>query len=233
MNDASITTTTADGVTLYGEQWFGDLPDTAPLILLFHQAGSNGRGEYGPLKDWLNEAGYRAIAWDQRAGGKTYGSNNRTRANLPKGTPDSYCDAYADLEAALAYVKTEGLADKVGIWGSSYSAGLVFQLAAKHPDQISAVIGASPGTGRAMTNCRAKAWAKDVSAPMLVLRPASEMKREKSKQQRLILEPLGAHFVVLENGVHGSSNLVDTRTRHDMSDGRAQVLAWLKTNLAP
>ncbi len=127
--NSPITTQTSDGVTIYGEPYFGDLDNTAPLILLFHQGGSNGRGEYAGIAKWLNNNGYRAIAWDQRSGGDTYGSENRTVKGLAEGTPASYCDAAADLSAALTHVLDHGFADKVIVWGSSYSAAMVFQLA--------------------------------------------------------------------------------------------------------
>ena len=65
----AITTLTSDGVTVYGELYFGELDDSAPLVLLFHQGRSNGRGEYAEIAAWLNASGYRTIAWDQRAGG--------------------------------------------------------------------------------------------------------------------------------------------------------------------
>ncbi len=55
----TITTATSDDVTIYGEVYFGELDNTAPLVLLFHQGGSNGRGEYAELAKWLNEAGAR------------------------------------------------------------------------------------------------------------------------------------------------------------------------------
>ena len=37
-------TRAADGVQVYGYPYLGDLPDTAPVILLFHQGGSSARG---------------------------------------------------------------------------------------------------------------------------------------------------------------------------------------------
>ena len=45
--------------------------------------------------------------------------------------------------------------------------------------------------------------------------------------QREILEAAGVEVVVVPDGVHGSSMLVDERTGHDMSEARARVAAWL------
>ena len=223
----TIETETADGVTIYGQTYYGDLGSTMPLILLFHQGGSNGRGEYSPLITWLNESGYRAIAWDQRSGGETHGEANRTVAGLPAGSDPGYCDVYPDLEAALDYVAREGLAENVVVWGSSYSGSLVFRLAADHPDRVSGVIAFSPASGGPMAECRASLFVEQVEAPILVLRPASEMARDSSLEQQRVVSEAGASFLVVENGVHGSSMLVDERTEYDMSATRAEVVQWL------
>ena len=127
-----ITARTMDGVTIHGEPYFGGLDSGAPLVLLFHQGGSNGRGEYAPIAHWLNDVGFRAIAWDQRRGGDRLGASNRTVEGSTLDEP-SYCDVYPDLVAALQYVASRGLADRVVAWGSSYSGALVFRLAAEHP----------------------------------------------------------------------------------------------------
>lgn len=224
----AMTTTTSDQVTIYGEPYFGDLDASAPLILLFHQGGSNGRGEYADLAPWLNRAGFRAIAWDLRAGGDRLGGSNRTVENLAEGTPTDYCSAYPDLQAALEHVTARGLSEKVVVWGSSYTGSLVFRLAAEHPDKISGVIAFSPASGGPMVDCRARLWVDEVTVPVLVFRPASEMTYEPSVEQRDVLTAAGVEFRVVENGVHGSSMLVDDRTEHDMGDTRAAVLRWLE-----
>ena len=225
----TITAKTADGVTIYGETYFGDLPDNAPLVLLFHKAGSNGRGEYGDaIAPWLNENGFRAIAWDQRSGGDTFGAGNRTVAGLSEGVPAGYCDAYPDLEAALSYAQSHYAAGKVTVWGSSYSAALVFQLAAQNPDAVSGVIGFSPASGGPLANCRARDYLTNVKSRAFILRPASEMELESSQEQMEIFKKHGAYSAVIENGVHGSSMLVNSRTEHNMTGARKLVLDWLK-----
>lgn len=222
-----VTTTTSDGVTIFGERYFGDLGAEAPLVLLFHQGGSNGRGEYGDLVGWLNDSGYRAIAWDQRRGGDTYGAENRTVLALPEGTDFGYCDAAPDLQAALDYVDANGLADRVVIWGSSYSAALVFQAASDNPDRVAGVIAFSPASGGPLENCRARLSVDAVVAPKFVLRPASEMEITSVQEQRDVLIAAGTKFLVVKDGVHGSSMLDDARTGRDMSAERAIVRAWL------
>lgn len=223
----TIVTQTRDNVTIYGERYYGNLDATAPLILLYHQGGSNGRAEYAPLAGWLNDEGYRLIAWDQRSGGDRYGGANRTVDGLADGTSADYCSAYPDLQAALYYALEHEGVDKVMVWGSSYSAALVFRLAAENTDSIAALLGFSPASGGPMVACRARLWVDDVQAPAAVFKPASEMTSEAAAEQRQILEAAGVDFTVVEDGMHGSSMLVDARTGNDMSTARAAVLAWL------
>ena len=223
----TVSTQTLDGVTVYGERYYGDLDASAPLILLFHQGGSNGRAEYAPLKDWLNDAGYRAIAWDQRAGGDLYGGANRTADGLSVDSDPGYCDAYPDLQAALDFALSHGEAEEVIVWGSSYSAALVFRLAAENVGKVSGVLAFSPASGGPMVSCRARQWADNVHVPAIVFKPASEMTSESAAEQREILERAGVTFTVVEDGIHGSSLLVDSRTENEMSATRAAVIAWL------
>ena len=217
-----------DGIAIFGETYFSDLPKDAPLIMLIHQAGSDGRGEYGPLIPWLNQAGFRAIAWDFRAGGDRFGNNRAVAAMGGDGESD-YCAAYTDFPAALDHVLAQGWAGEVVLWGSSYSASLIFRLAAERPEAVSGVIAFSPAGGGPMTDCRPRIWAEDIAAPVFVLRPVREMEIASSQEQRDILGDTGADFRVVENGVHGSSMLVDERTGEDMSTDREAVLMWLRS----
>jgi len=225
--EQTVSTQTRDGVVIYGDRYYGDLDATAPLILLFHQGGSNGRAEYAPLANWLNDAGYRAIAWDQRSGGDLYGETNRAVDGLPDGSNPGYCDAYPDLQAALDFVLSHGEAEKVVVWGSSYSGALVFRLAAENVGKVSGVLAFSPASGGPMVSCRARQWADNVQVPATVFKPASEMTRETAEEQRQILERAGVTFTVVEEGIHGSSLLIDSRTESGMSATRAEVIAWL------
>jgi dienelactone hydrolase len=221
------TAVTTDGVTIYGEQYFGSLPEASPLILLFHQGGSNGRGEYADLASWLNGEGFRAIAWDQRSGGDRYGRSNRTADGLSATVSTEYCDAHADLQAALDYVKAHDLADRVVAWGSSYSGALVFRLAAENPTEIAGVVAFSPAAGGPMVDCPAHVWVESISVPIAVFRPASEMDLPAAMEQRDVLSAAGVEFAVVEDGVHGSSMLVDARTGHDMGAARRSIVDWL------
>ncbi len=79
-----------------------------------------------------------------------------------------------------------------------------------------------------MVDCRARLWIDRVKAPVHLFRPVAEMTRESSIEQRTVLTASGASFLVVENGIHGSSMLLDSRTDHNMSAARATVVAWLK-----
>lgn len=223
-----IATASADGVSVFGEQYLGELGEDAPLIHLFHQGGGDGRGEYAPLVGWLNDNGFRAIAWNLRAGGDTFGGVNRTAASVTD-QPAGYCDAYADVEAAIRHGEAIAGDALVITWGSSYSGALVFQAAAKNADLVDGVIAFSPASGGPLAECRARDYLGDVRAPAFVLRPASEMERESSQEQRDIFETADVKFAVVENGVHGSSMLVDERTEHNMESARALVMNWLNS----
>jgi len=223
----TVSTSTSDHVRLLGTLVDPGVEEHAPLVLLFHQGMSNGRGEYGAIQLWLAASGYRSIAWDLRSGGALYGASNRTVADLEPAADYGYCDAAVDLQAAIEHAhKTEG-ADAVVLVGSSYSAALVFGAAVANPDLVRGVIAFSPASGAAMKNCRARDHLESLHIPALVMRPASEMDRKSSMKQLRIFEAGGVEFRVVENGVHGASMLLDERTEADMSWLREYVGAWL------
>src|SRR5579872_986887 len=136
----AVSLTASDGATVFADY----VPAKAAggrLILLFHQAGSN-RGEYAPIAPVLAQLGYATLALDQRAGGSMWGRTNETVQHL--GHSAGYGEALRDLEAALAWAKAKEPGGKIILWGSSYSAALVFLLAAKHPEEVAAVLAFSP-----------------------------------------------------------------------------------------
>lgn len=224
----TVTTQAADGATVYGEVYSGGLPETAPMVALFHQAGANGRGEYKEIAEWLNGLGYRAIAWDQRSGGGRFGAENRTAAEA--NGPDGYCDAYPDIEAGLDYASRAAGEAPLVIWGSSYSASLVWRAAADHAEAVDAVVGFSTATGGRLNRCGARAGLPGVQDPGLAVWPARERRRARGLADAL--EAAGAETLIIEGGVHGSSSLVDGRTGRNMAEARAKVAEWLRATLA-
>src|SRR5580692_11264996 len=131
----------ADGVKVFGEVWraAGAKP---PIIVAFHQAGSSS-AEYAPIAPRLMQAGFTVLAIDQRSGDGAFGGTNRTAAALAREA--TYEEALPDLEAALAWAKASAHGAPVVVWGSSYSAALVFLLAARHPGDVNGVVAFSPG----------------------------------------------------------------------------------------
>src|SRR6516165_6093085 len=174
-----------------------------PLILLFHQAGSN-RGEYATIAPMLVTLGFNALAIDQRSGSNAWNRTNETVKRLGKNT--DYGEALLDLEAALRWAKSSGETGSILIWGSSYSASLVFLLAAEHVD-IKALLAFSPGEYLHGTSTVRKAAAQ-VSIPIFV---TSAMDPKEIATAKSILDvspsPEKTQFVPQIGGVHGSSTL--------------------------
>jgi dienelactone hydrolase len=215
----------SDGVTVYGAFYSaGNL--VRPLILLFHQAGSN-RGEYATIAPRLVQAGFDCLAIDQCSGGRMWGRENETVEHL--GRSASYLTAERDLEAALHWARSVKRKKQVMLWGSSYSASLVFLVAARHPDEVAGVLAFSPGEYFKPKDMVRQAAAK-VHVPVYITcgtgareaanaRPIYEAVASKNKQ-----------FYLPKAGVHGSKTL---RTDIDPAGaGRnwREVLAFLGKN---
>jgi len=137
----SFQLTAADGVRVYA-QAYETADAKAPTILLFHQAGSS-KTEYATIAPRLNQLGFNALAIDQRSGGDLFQPPNETVLNLGRST-NKYEEVVPDMEAALTWAEKIHPGSKIYLWGSSYSASLVFLLAEKHPKEIFAVIAFSP-----------------------------------------------------------------------------------------
>ena len=221
---------TTDGVTIFGDLYRANAPLDAPVILFFHQGGSAGRPEYGPLVGRILAQGYHGLAIDQRLGGSMLGGENRTVAQLGS-DQYNYCDAYPDLEAALAFIHERGFAGPRVLWGSSYSAALVVQLAARRPDDVAAVLAFSPASGDPMAGCEPMPYSGDVNAPLLVLRPSSEMDIERVRLQMESFRSDGHETYVANPGVHGSSLLNPQRVGAPTDQSWTVVLDFLRRSL--
>lgn len=213
-----------DGVTVYADLYRADEGKSAPLVMLFHQAGSNAQGEYGTIIPRLTALGLNVLAVDQRSGGSYFGASNRTVDALGHST--KYCAAYPDMEAALQYAIDNDFTGPRFAWGSSYSAALALKLGGEHKDDLTAVLSFSPGSGGAMGACNANNYLDSVAVPVLALSPRSEMRGR--KKQFATLKARGFQTFVAENGVHGSSMLVEARTKSDTSITWDTVIGFLK-----
>ena len=130
---------TEDGVVVFGDWYSSGADKGAPVILLFHQGGGDARGEYADIAPRLVANGFHVLAIDQRNGGEVFQSTNRTIGHMGADYVEpGYCDAYPDLVAALRYVRKHNYKGKLIAWGSSYSAALVFRLAADYHQRSAA-----------------------------------------------------------------------------------------------
>jgi len=193
----------SDGVSVYA--WHEPATDKAlPAILLFHQAGSN-HAEYAPIALQLAASRYHSLALDQRSGGPMWSQSNRTASELGKEV--DYRAVLPDLEAALEWPPLQGLPRRSIVWGSSYSAALVFLLAAKHPSAVAAVMAFSPGEYLGDSHSVRDAATK-VQSPVFV---TSALDSGEIDAARAIAGAVpgssAVQFVPKRGGVHGSSTL--------------------------
>jgi dienelactone hydrolase len=196
------------------------------IILLFHQAGSS-KAEYATIAPRLAAAGFTALAIDQRSGGSLYG-RNETAARLAK--PSTYEDAKADLETALDWALSQHL--PIILWGSSYSAALVFEVAAEHPHQVSAVLAFSPGEYLDRSGAVIDAAAR-VQVPIYI---TSASDPDEIQTGRAILAASPARVKVQfvpKSGVHGSSTLIEARNPTGAAENWKHVLAFLSALSKP
>ena len=195
--------TAADGVKVFGEVWRA--PGAKPPVLLaFHQAGSSS-AEYAPIAPRLVQAGFTVLAIDQRSGDGAFGGSNRTAAAL--GREAGYEQALPDLEAALAWAKANANGAPIVVWGSSYSAALVFLLVAAHPGEVSGLLAFSPGEylGR---KTAVRDAARKVTVPVYVDQASSA---DEVAQSAVILKSVSSadkqQLISKARSTHGSSTL--------------------------
>ncbi len=216
---AAVTFSADDGVVIHGI--YTPASSAKALILLFHQAGSS-KGEYATIAPRLVAEGYASLAIDQRAGGSLFGTN-QTAAALNGDA--SYLDAKRDLVAALAWAADKHL--PVILWGSSYSASLVFLVAADNPGKVAAVMAFSPGeylgSGSTVRNAAARVY-----VPIFV---TSAQDSGEIAAARSILgaapSPTKVQFVPTHGGVHGSSTLITARNHAGAAAAWVAVLNFL------
>ncbi len=218
-----ITLTAADNVKVFGTLTRAEAK-SPPIILLFHMAGSN-RAEYAPITPRLVAAGFTVLAIDQRSGGSNFGARNQTVTALGQST--SYGAALKDLETALVWAKSNAQGSPVLVCGSSYSASLVFLLAAAHPSDVAGIIAFSPGEYLGGSN-PVHAAARKVAVPVFVSQSSSS---DEVSDAKSILSAVAAttktQFVPTGAGVHGASSLRDDANRSGANAYWAALTAFL------
>ncbi|MCV9386030.1 alpha/beta hydrolase [Reichenbachiella ulvae] len=138
-----VTFKAEDGVEVVADLHMAH-PKTAPMIVLFHQAGWS-RGEYLEIAPTLNRLGYNCLAVDLRSGNLVNGVRNETNKNARALMRETqYVDAYQDIAAAVEYSRAM-TSNKLILWGSSYSSALVIKYAGDNPGKAQAVLSFSPG----------------------------------------------------------------------------------------
>lgn len=214
----AVTLRARDGVSVSGLAYMADHPKA--IVLLFHQAESS-KAEYAIIAPRLTAAGFTALAIDQRAGGSLYGPNETARR---LGKPASYEQAKPDLEAALDWATARHL--PVVLWGSSYSASLVFEVAAEHPQEVSAVMAFSPGEYFEDTKAVARAAAK-VRVPIYVT-SAPDAGEVSDAKAILMASPARSKIqYVPQFGVHGSSTLIEAQDPKGAAENWKHALTFL------
>jgi dienelactone hydrolase len=198
----------SDGLEITADSYFSN-PETAPLILLFHQAGWS-RGEYKEIAPKLNALGFNCIAVDQRSGGEVNEVVNETFTRaVEKKLGTTYVDAEIDIVAAIEFAKKKYTkASQLIIWGSSYSAGLVLKIAGER-DDIGAVLAFSPGEYYKKMGKPAD-WieqsAKKIEIPVFITSAKLEKKKWWKISEAIPSEQI-ALFLPTKMGKHGSRAL--------------------------
>jgi dienelactone hydrolase len=215
-----LTLKASDGVTVHG-LWY-KAPRPKALILLFHQAGSS-KDEYATIAPRLVQAGYSALAIDQRSGDGMFGTNE-TAAGL--GRKADYLETRPDLQAALDWAQQQKL--PIILWGSSYSSSLIFPLAASDPRGIIALLSFSPGEYFDDKHLIGTAAAK-VTVPVFVASTNAKDETSEADPIMAALPKSGSNVrFVPAHGVHGSSTLIQSRNPDGAEANWRAVLAFLE-----
>lgn len=208
-----------------GIRVFGDLnPATGEsrgTIVLFHMAGSN-RAEYRTIAPILNADGFATLAIDQRSGAALWGSANETADKAKRSY--KFVDAIPDLEAAVRYASQQH-SGPVVIWGSSYSAALVYVIAARHPE-VRALLAFSPG--EYIEGYSIKSEAQKLSIPAFVTSASDSSEIAEAKALADAVPDHRATQYIPEHGLHGSSTLRQDENPSGSAQNWVPVKAFLE-----
>ena len=201
-----------DGVKITADLYMVHKNDV-PFIILFHQARYS-RGEYREIAPKLNEMGFNCLAIDQRSGEEVNGVLNQTHLEAEKmNLTTQYVDAIPDLEAAFSYVKQKMNPGKIIIWGSSYSAALMFYLGSVHSNDVDGILAFSPGEYFKIDGNEIKSFAAKVKCPVFITSSGKEHKQWKEIYDALSGEKF-SFLPATEEGRHGSKALWSDNVNH-------------------
>jgi len=205
--------TTNDGVTVTGDLYL-TANTKAPLILLFHQATFS-RGEYREIAPKLNKLGFNCLAIDQRSGLSSNGVKNETNKSAKKLKKDAkYVNAIPDLEATIQYAKTNLEAEKLIIWGSSYSATLVLYMASQHINDIDGVLAFSPGEYFTINDNMIESFMPKINCPVFITSAKNEQKNWQAMYDNV--KSSKSYYLPEQKGFHGSKALWKDKEGHEL-----------------
>ncbi len=211
---SSLVLTASDGVKVYARS-YPTATAHAPVVLLFHQAGSS-KTEYDPIAPRIAELGMNVLAIDQRSGGNLYVPGNETVEHLGASVSD-YMKALPDMEAALLWAKRTHSGVPIYIVGSSYSAALVFLLAARHPHDVAAVAAFSPNEYLSDKNA-VHAAARQIHVPVFIDSSSDATEIQAGRSIYAVIPSTRKVDYVPSAGIHGASTL---RVDRDPSGAQA------------
>ena len=207
----TITFKANDGITVTADLYFEHGND-APFIILYHQAGYS-RGEYREIAPKLNALGFNCMAVDQRSGDQVNKVINQTHKNAQAANkPTEYLDALADIEAAYLYVKLSVKPKKIILWGSSYSAALMFYMGSEHHSNLSGILSFAPGEYFKVNGKDLKTYAAKITCPVFVTSAKSEYANWKPIYDNIKSDK--SSFLPESEGKHGSKALWDNNANH-------------------
>lgn len=200
-----------DGITITADLYM-DHPSDAPFIVLYHQAGYS-RGEYREIAPKLNAMGFNCMAVDQRSGDQVNSIVNETHKEaISKNKPTEYLDALPDIEAAYLYVKYSIKPAKIILWGSSYSAALMFYMGSEHHNNLAGILSFAPGQYFQVNGKDLTTYAAKVTCPVFVTSAKSEYSNWKPIYDKIKSDK--SSFLPDTEGKHGSKALWQNNANH-------------------
>jgi pimeloyl-ACP methyl ester carboxylesterase len=161
-----------------------DGPNGRPLVVMGHGLGGTKDSGLEPFADRLSRAGLDVLAFDYRGFGVSEGAPRQTV---------SLAGQIRDFKSALAAAKRlPGLdPNRVVLWGSSLSGGLVLRVAAGR-DDVAAVIAMTPLT-RGVAASRAAIAHRDVASALKWTAVGLKSRADVARGHRPTMMPLVAH----------------------------------------
>lgn len=199
----SVSFETEDGFTIHGTLTSSGSA-SGPLAILLHIYGAD-RTSWDPLVPDLAAAGFTVLALDQRAHGESIqqrGHAVRVR-EIPRDEFGAVLRAgVKDVAAALAYLRSRGIAtDRVLLVGASYGCSVSLLSAARF-EGVRALVLLSPGTNYFGVDVRDVA--KSFAGPLLAV-AAEDDGRAASNARTLVAERSGpTEIVIYPSGGHGT-----------------------------